>query len=317
MCISVAFSPDGATILTGCRDNRRGSGTPTPANTSARPCASFVHSWGGGVQPRWPVPAHEELAVSSRLWTSPAPLPDDLSRLAAWVEAATGLELDERGAVRVLDRDAWQERRLRLKQLGGPPRQTRPPASIPMLYGDEPAARGDALAERGLWDQAEAAYPEAVRARTFDALVAGELGLARPDPLLHRAADPSAPLAELARSFSRWPDELELRLLDCLALVAAGDRLGWERAIAGLLDRFPGPIRGRWTSIPTTNIAFTLPSGPILRPIPKYPPGWPRRRSGTPTRLQMPVPGARHVYRAGRYDEAIRRLEEGSTGAAP
>ena len=33
-------------------------------------------------------------------WDAPAPLPDDLPRLAAWVEAAAGLELDERGSIR-------------------------------------------------------------------------------------------------------------------------------------------------------------------------------------------------------------------------
>ena len=35
-----------------------------------------------------------------RRWDAPAPLPDDVPRLTAWVEAATGLELDERGSIR-------------------------------------------------------------------------------------------------------------------------------------------------------------------------------------------------------------------------
>jgi hypothetical protein len=41
-----------------------------------------------------------------RRWDAPAPLPDDVPRLTAWVETATGLELDERGSTRALDRSA-------------------------------------------------------------------------------------------------------------------------------------------------------------------------------------------------------------------
>ena len=119
---------------------------------------------------------------AARLWDAPAPLPDDLPRLAAWVEAATGLELDERGSIRVLDRDAWLERRRRLEQLGGPPPPDPAPRLDPILFGADPAARGDAWKERGLWDRAEAAYAEAARARPLN-----RIGLGRPGPPARRA----------------------------------------------------------------------------------------------------------------------------------
>ena len=96
------------------------------------------------------------------------PLPDDVPRLAAWVEAATGLELDERGSIRVLDRTAWQERRRRLEQLGGPPPADPAPRLDPILFGGDPAARGNGWKERGLWDRALAAYLEAARARPLN-----------------------------------------------------------------------------------------------------------------------------------------------------
>src|SRR5262249_10664786 len=101
----------------------------------------------------------------ARAWDAPPPLPDDLPRLSAWIEAATGLALDERGSVRVLDRDAWLERRRRLEALGGPPPPDPAPRLDPILYGADPEARGDALVARGRWDLAEAAYAEAARAR--------------------------------------------------------------------------------------------------------------------------------------------------------
>ena len=108
---------------------------------------------------------------TARLWDAPASLPDDVPRLAAWVEAATGLELDERGSIRVLDRAAWLERRRRLEQLGGPPPADQAPRLDPILFGADPTARGDAWKERGQWDRAEAAYAEAIRARPLNSSI--------------------------------------------------------------------------------------------------------------------------------------------------
>jgi hypothetical protein len=48
-------------------------------------------------------------------------LPNDLPRMAAWIETITGLELNERSSLHVLDPAAWLQRRDRLGQLGGPP----------------------------------------------------------------------------------------------------------------------------------------------------------------------------------------------------
>src|SRR5262249_32295475 len=100
-------------------------------------------------------------SARARAWDAPPPLPDDLPRLSAWIEAAPGLAVPGRGAVRVLDRDAWLERRRRLESLGGPPPPDPAPRLDPITYGGDPTARGDALAARGWWDHAEAAYAEA------------------------------------------------------------------------------------------------------------------------------------------------------------
>src|SRR5262249_7506814 len=105
---------------------------------------------------------------TARLWDVPAPLPADLPRLAAWVETATRLELVERGSIHVLDRAVWRERRSRLEQLGGPPPPDPAARLDPILFGADPAARGDAWKQRGQWDRAEGAYAEAIRARPLD-----------------------------------------------------------------------------------------------------------------------------------------------------
>jgi WD40 repeat protein len=58
---------------------------------------------------------------TARLWDVAAALPDELARVATWVQVRTGLELDELGSARMLDSAAWLQRREKFKQLGGPP----------------------------------------------------------------------------------------------------------------------------------------------------------------------------------------------------
>src|SRR4051812_9473701 len=53
-----------------------------------------------------------------QVMTMPVPLPDDPPRITAWVQVVSGLELDERGSVQVLDAGAWQARRRRMQELG-------------------------------------------------------------------------------------------------------------------------------------------------------------------------------------------------------
>ena len=58
---------------------------------------------------------------TARLWDVVAEVPDKLERVATWVEALTGLSLDETGSIQTLDNVAWLRRREKVKQQGGPP----------------------------------------------------------------------------------------------------------------------------------------------------------------------------------------------------
>jgi hypothetical protein len=58
---------------------------------------------------------------TARLWDVAAELPDDLERVANWVEALAGLTLDDSGSIQVLDNAALRQRREKVKQQGGPP----------------------------------------------------------------------------------------------------------------------------------------------------------------------------------------------------
>jgi tetratricopeptide (TPR) repeat protein len=248
---------------------------------------------------------------TARLWDVPAPLPTDPPRLAAWVETATGLEMDGQGSIHVLDGDAWRERRRRLEELGGPPPPDPAPRSDPILFGAHPEARGEALAARGLWDQAEAAYAEAARARPRDASwrthsVWRSLTLS----YLSRGC-PGRAAGALDAAVSRCPDCLDLRYWQCIAHLAAGDRIGWEQAIASLLDRFQGPM----TSDDNNIIAGLCILGPYTVADPESPvrlaqsalQGLDQTDADNPNVLN--TLGAA-LYRAGRFDEAIRCLED-------
>ena len=242
----------------------------------------------------------------ARLWDAAAPLPDDVPRLAAWVEAATGLELDERGSIRVLDGPAWLERRRGWTSSAG---RRRPTKRRGWTRSSSAAIRRRGATpekERGLWDRAEAAYAEAIRARplnpsVWDALARMHIQRGH----LDRAA---ATLGEAVRLMPEDP-----RFSSVVSAVpCSGPAIGLAGGTsnAALLDRFGGTSNARTAN----EVAWACVLGPDGTADPDV-----------PVRLaEAGVKGAAEsskasylnalgatLYRAGRFDEAIRRLEEG------
>jgi tetratricopeptide (TPR) repeat protein len=302
---SVAFSPDGRWILTGCLGDASqlwdaATGQPIgPPLPDATEWCRVAFSRDG----RFLLMGDYR---AMRRWDAPAPLPDDVTRLAAWVEAVTGLELDERGAIRALDRSGWLERRRRLEQLGGPPPADSAPRLDPILFGPDPAARGDAWRERGQWNRAEAAYAEAARARPLNptvryALVRWHVERGHPD----RA------VATVAEAVRLMPDDGQLREHLALVLLGSGDRAGWRRSTAAVLDRLGGT-----TEASTANsVAWACAVGPEATADPAVPVRLAeiavRGAGGTINKPNYLNTLGAALYRAGRYHEAIRSLEEG------
>jgi tetratricopeptide (TPR) repeat protein len=238
------------------------------------------------------------------VWKAPAPLALDVSRLAAWVEMASGLEMDEDGSIRQLGADAWQQRREWLEQLGGLPPADPAPRLDPILFGAEPAARGDGWKERGLWDRAEPAYAEAIRARphnrsAWDALARLYASRGHVD----RAA------MTLAEAIRVMPEDLSLRRQFSAALLVSGDEAGWRGACNALLDRFGGTINP-WTSNEIA-CAFTLGPNAIADPgLAVLLAGAAVKDAGVYNRASHVCTLGAALYRAGRFEEAIQRLEE-------
>jgi eukaryotic-like serine/threonine-protein kinase len=315
---SVAFSPDGKMIVTSVSVNLmmpRDHEAQVWDVATAQPIGPpMPHSQGMAFVSVRLSPDGRFLLTSdgrtARLWDAPTPLPGDLPRLAAWVEVATGLELDDRDSISVLDGDAWRDRQRLLEPLGGPPPDLEPRLD-PILFGAHPEARGDALAARSLWDEAEAAYASAAEARPLNASWFNTTSVwsSRTRYYLTRGR-PERAVSTLSAAVTRWPESLDLRFLQCYALLATGDRIGWERAIASLLDRFQGPM----SPDDYDTVAWLCALGPYTLTDPESPVRLAEAAIRDATEFEksywLNTLGAA-LYRAGRFDEAIRRMEEG------
>jgi len=167
---AVAFSPDGKTVVTGSYDQtvrlwdvatRRPIGRPMPHHGLVRAVAFSPD--GKTIL----TGSEDHLA---RLWPV-ANVPDDLERVAIWIEAITALTLDSSGQIKPLDRTAWLERHQRLEQLGGAPATIKLDRLDPVLFGPDPTARAKAWIKLGRWKMAEVAFSAALDARPLDTAI--------------------------------------------------------------------------------------------------------------------------------------------------
>jgi tetratricopeptide (TPR) repeat protein len=312
MATSVAFSPDGRTMLIGLFDSTArlwdvATGQPIGASI---PHPSIPHP---SPKDRWEprvafTPDGRFLLTSdsrtARVWDAPAPLPDDLPRLAAWVEAATGLELDESGSIRVLDRTAWLERRRRLEQLGGPPAADPPPRLDPIVFGRDPTARGNAWRDRGMLDQADAAYAEAIRVRPLNSSVWEALARLHAERgHLDRA------VATIADAVRMMPDDLGIRMQLSRALLWSGDRCAWRRSNVALLDQSGRPSNP-WSARQVAWVCVLGPEGTAEAEVPVRLAEAALKGAPENNKANYLIALGAALYRAGRFDEAVRRLEE-------
>jgi WD40 repeat protein len=87
---AVAFSPDGQTLLTGCSDKTARLWDAATGQPIGPPLPHSSDLW---IAVAFSPDGRSLLTCESgvaRRWDAPAPLPEDVPRLAAWIEAATG-----------------------------------------------------------------------------------------------------------------------------------------------------------------------------------------------------------------------------------
>jgi tetratricopeptide (TPR) repeat protein len=227
-------------------------------------------------------------------------LNDELDRVATWVEVIAGLRLDmQRGQVQSLDNAAWLERRKRLTELGGPPDTGPVPRLDPIIFGPFSTARARSFMERKQWALAEAAFDEAMRARPFNLAIVLERGeLYARRGLWRDAADYYATIVE------KYPDEAPFHYELAIARLIAGDLAGYRAACAAMLARFAmaedvqSTNRLAYACIYAPDAVTDMPA--LIRAC---------ERSVRGFEGGERVVGAA-LYRAGRFDEALKRFEQ-------
>jgi len=118
----LVFSPDGRSILTGTWDRHNARLWDAATGKAIGPpmqhgeAVHYVAFTADGKRMM-------SMSVNAEFRSQdvPSSLTGDAQRIRCWVELLTGMELDAEGAIHDLGPDALQERRQRLRQLGGPP----------------------------------------------------------------------------------------------------------------------------------------------------------------------------------------------------
>ncbi len=237
----MAFSPDGKTVLTGSRERRRDSGTPPPGCPSARPSAIPSESSAVAFSPDGKRLLTGSYDGKARLFRNVPELPDDLERVAAWVEVLTGL---------VARGGAGHDPGARQRGLAEPSRTTRATGRSSRNRGRTEARShlvwfrpdGPRSSLDGTWTVGRGRGRNR-RARPSSTVQRFELDRARPiphrpRPIPHRPRRAGESRRRLHPGNPDRAKNLGLRYCQALSLLAQGDQAGLRQACSDLLGRF-------------------------------------------------------------------------------
>jgi eukaryotic-like serine/threonine-protein kinase len=304
---AVAFNHDGTIVLTGSRNGTARLWDAATGMPLGRPIPQSALVWSlstVGFSPDDAYFATGAVGDAARVFRKTPELPDDLVRVETWVGLVTGLRLDaEKGTIQALDNAAWRRQRDRLEQLGGPLETGGGPKLDPFPLSINPLTRVRTLMQRGEWDQAEAAFDELVHARPYNVsswVEHSRFEFARGWP--ERAA------ANFRMAITSLPEHLGIRFLHVLCLLDQGDKAGLRGACADLLDCF-GSLAGPMAA---NRVAWDCVVAPDAVADPEMPVRLAERAVGeAPESAACLNTLGAALYRAGRFSEAIHRLEEG------
>jgi WD40 repeat protein/tetratricopeptide (TPR) repeat protein len=120
---TVAFSPDGKTFLTGSGYTFTGEARLWSSATGQALTPPLRHQhgvWAVAFSPDGKTFLTGSDDGTARLWEVPR-AKGNPKRITLWIQSLTGMELDNHGRRVFLDAKTWNERRQQLRELGGPP----------------------------------------------------------------------------------------------------------------------------------------------------------------------------------------------------
>jgi WD40 repeat protein/tRNA A-37 threonylcarbamoyl transferase component Bud32/peroxiredoxin len=113
----VAFSPDGQLLLTCGTDYAARIWHAATGKAIGPPLRHTNDIWAVTSSPDGKRTVTSSQDGTAVLWALPVPIQGDIEEVGLWAQILTGMELDENGAIHVLDADGWMERCQRFEEV--------------------------------------------------------------------------------------------------------------------------------------------------------------------------------------------------------
>jgi WD40 repeat protein/tRNA A-37 threonylcarbamoyl transferase component Bud32/Flp pilus assembly protein TadD len=294
---TVAFSPDGKLLATASHD-----GTRLWDVATRNPIGSPLQHQDGVTAVVFS-PDGKRLATASRdgtaqLWDVPTPVEDEVEKVVLWTQVVCMMELDANDAIHFLGGPEWERRRKALETMGNPPRpMTRSPEQETAWHESE-AAHSESS---GQWFAACWHLDRLLAARPADESLHARRGVAR--ARLERWADADADFVAISGQGTDvfpWYSHALLRW-------HLGDLDGYRTACAQMLERFDrttDPYTLKMVTVACSQAPEAV--ADLARPLRLAEEAVARE----PKDFWAQGVLGRTLYRAGRYEEAVKQLKE-------
>jgi Flp pilus assembly protein TadD len=303
---AVAFSPDGETVVTGSGDNTAQCWDRATREPISGPLRHQSWVIAAAFSPDGKTVLTGSKDLTARLWPMPVPVEGEVERIRLWAQVLTGARLEEDESVHTLDASAWRDCLRRFQEVGGSPLPPETEQADPTLVDTDAT----------LWhqQQAEAAWRDrqwfaaVFHLNRFLAATPGQAPVHERCGLAYCGlGQPQKAAVEFSRALELQPGECLFAFEQAGALALTGDAEGYRRACVHLLERF-GQSKDPWTAYSVARACLLTPQTPAdlsrleqlaARAVPAFPDcGWSLHTLGLAS------------YRAGRFDEAVRRFHQ-------
>jgi Flp pilus assembly protein TadD len=296
--LDLVFGPDGKMVLTGnWADDERNAlhwaqvvGKGLPPTLDQRVVLAMAFSPDGKAV------LTGSKDKTARLWQMPMAVKGDAKQINLWTQVLTGTEIDDHGNLHVLDAQTWQQRREQFVQVGGTPITK----EVDVLVWHRREAIEAELA--GRWFAAAWHLTRLIETTPDD----GQLWTDRGQAHAQLEQWDKASL-DFGKACQLGEPDLPVWTQHALLRLHLRDAKGYQRACATLTQRFgavkePGIMKTvAWTCALAPNAVADL--KPIVRLAEKAGEGQPNDPNHLNTLGAI-------LYRAGRYEEAVKWLKE-------